>query len=52
MTDGAPAGDRRGEAGFKKGITEFPGVDLQGTIYSGASSRPGILVHELFRLLD
>ena len=32
--------------------TEFLGVDLKGTIYSGASSRPGITVHELFRPLD
>jgi sugar lactone lactonase YvrE len=32
--------------------TEFLGVDPKGTIYSGASSRPGITVHELFRPLD
>ena len=32
--------------------TEFLGVDPKGTIYSGASSRPGIVVHELFRPLD
>lgn len=31
--------------------TEFLGVDQKGTIYSGASSRPGIVVHELFRPL-
>jgi len=32
--------------------TEFLGVDAEGTIYSGASSRPGILVHQLVRPLD
>ena len=32
--------------------TEFLGVDLSGTIFSGASSRPGIIVHELFRPLN
>lgn len=32
--------------------TEFLGVDLDGTIYSGASSRPGIVVHQLVRPLD
>jgi DNA-binding beta-propeller fold protein YncE len=31
--------------------TEFLGVDGDGTIYSGASSRPGIVVHQLFRPL-
>jgi sugar lactone lactonase YvrE len=31
--------------------TEFLGVDLKGNIYSGASSRPGLVVHELFRPL-
>ena len=31
--------------------TEFLGVDLQGNIYSGASGRPGLVVHELFRPL-
>lgn len=29
--------------------TEFLGVDNKGNIYSGASSRPGLMVHELFR---
>ena len=32
--------------------TEFLGVDNNGTIYSGASGRPGLVVHELFRPLD
>ena len=31
--------------------TEFLGVDLKGNIYSGASGRPGLVVHELFRPL-
>jgi DNA-binding beta-propeller fold protein YncE len=31
--------------------TEFLGVDNDGTIYSGASSRPGITVHQLYRPL-
>jgi sugar lactone lactonase YvrE len=31
--------------------TEFLGVDLQGRIFSGASGRPGLVVHELFRPL-
>jgi DNA-binding beta-propeller fold protein YncE len=31
--------------------TEFLGVDPQGNIYSGASGRPGLVVHELFRPL-
>jgi DNA-binding beta-propeller fold protein YncE len=31
--------------------TEFLGVDSRGTIYSGASGRPGLVVHELFRPL-
>jgi DNA-binding beta-propeller fold protein YncE len=31
--------------------TEFLGVDDKGTIYSGASGRPGLVVHELFRPL-
>jgi sugar lactone lactonase YvrE len=31
--------------------TEFLGVDLRGNIYSGASGRPGLVVHELFRPL-
>lgn len=31
--------------------TEFLGVDLKGDIYSGASGRPGLVVHELFRPL-
>ena len=31
--------------------TEFLGVDHKGNIYSGASSRPGITLHELFRPL-
>lgn len=29
--------------------TEFIGVDIKGRIFSGASGRPGIVVHELFR---
>ncbi len=32
--------------------TEFLGVDGEGTIYSGASSRPGIVVHQLYRPLQ
>ena len=32
--------------------TEFLGVDNSGTIFSGASGRPGLVVHELFRPLD
>jgi DNA-binding beta-propeller fold protein YncE len=32
--------------------TEFLGIDPDGTIYSGASSRSGIMVHQLFRPLD
>ena len=31
--------------------TEFLGVDSKGTIFSGASGRPGLVVHELFRPL-
>ena len=31
--------------------TEFLGVDNKGNIYSGASGRPGLVVHELFRPL-
>lgn len=31
--------------------TEFLGVDAQGRIFSGASGRPGLVVHELFRPL-
>ena len=31
--------------------TEFLGVDGQGRIFSGASGRPGLVVHELFRPL-
>ena len=31
--------------------TEFLGVDPAGNIYSGASGRPGLVVHELFRPL-
>jgi DNA-binding beta-propeller fold protein YncE len=31
--------------------TEFLGVDVNGTIYSGASGRPGLVVHRLFRPL-
>ena len=31
--------------------TEFLGVDDKGTIYSGASGRPGLVVHELYRPL-
>jgi hypothetical protein len=31
--------------------TEFLGVDTKGNIYSGASGRPGLVVHELFRPL-
>ena len=31
--------------------TEFLGVDSRGRIFSGASSRPGLVVHELFRPL-
>jgi sugar lactone lactonase YvrE len=31
--------------------TEFLGVDLKGNIYSGASGRPGLVLHELFRPL-
>jgi hypothetical protein len=29
--------------------TEFLGVDVNGKIYSGASSIPGLVVHEPFR---
>ena len=36
----------RGGAG-----TEFLGVDSRGRIFSGASGRPGVIVHELFRPL-
>jgi DNA-binding beta-propeller fold protein YncE len=32
--------------------TEFLGVDPEGTIYSGASSRPGIIVNQLTRPLN
>jgi DNA-binding beta-propeller fold protein YncE len=32
--------------------TEFLGVDPQGNIYSGASSRPGMVFHKPFRPLD
>lgn len=31
--------------------TEFVGVDNEGNLYSGASGRPGLVVHELFRPL-
>ena len=31
--------------------TEFLGVDINGVIYSGASGRPGLVVHTLFRPL-
>jgi secreted PhoX family phosphatase len=31
--------------------TEFLGVDTKGRIFSGASGRPGLVVHELFRPL-
>ena len=31
--------------------TEFIGVDSRGRIFSGASGRPGIVLHELFRPL-
>jgi sugar lactone lactonase YvrE len=31
--------------------TEFLGVDAKGRIFSGASGRPGLVVHELFRPL-
>jgi sugar lactone lactonase YvrE len=31
--------------------TEFLGVDINGAIYSGASGRPGLVVHKLFRPL-
>jgi len=31
--------------------TEFLGVDINGSIYSGASGRPGLVVHKLFRPL-
>ena len=31
--------------------TEFLGVDVKGRIFSGASGRPGLVVHELFRPL-
>jgi sugar lactone lactonase YvrE len=31
--------------------TEFLGVDVRGRIFSGASGRPGLVVHELFRPL-
>jgi DNA-binding beta-propeller fold protein YncE len=37
---------------FTRGAgTEFLGVDAQGRIFSGASGRPGLVVHELFRPL-
>jgi DNA-binding beta-propeller fold protein YncE len=32
--------------------TEFLGVDPQGNIYSGASSRPGLVLHKPFRPVD
>jgi DNA-binding beta-propeller fold protein YncE len=32
--------------------TEFIGVDPEGNIYSGASGRPGLVFHSLFRPLD
>lgn len=31
--------------------TEFLGVDIKGRIFSGASGRPGLVVHELYRPL-
>jgi secreted PhoX family phosphatase len=31
--------------------TEFLGVDAKGRVYSGASGRPGLVLHELFRPL-
>ena len=35
---------------FTKGTgTEFLGVDVKGNVYSGASGRPGLSYHELFR---
>jgi streptogramin lyase len=39
------------EEATKGAGTEFLGVDVNGVIYSGASGRPGLVVHELFRPL-
>ena len=49
-----PAGSRRSfpTRNLTQGAgTEFLGVDEKGRIFSGASGRPGLVVHELFRPL-